>query len=230
MFSKEKCKGILIGVILTLLLVSTVFAEEVREQIEVLYNDISIYIDGSRIETEKEPFIYEGYTYVPIRVISEALDKDVHWDSEKNSISIGSEVKSYIKMKDMNTITASSKDWKEFDTFTTNIMEEYSDGYHFYRSYSKFFSELHYEYFLNEDYDSFQVKIAPDKVWSTREKDENIGSFQFFADGGKIYDTGEIESDLTEPIEINLNLKDIVKFEIKGEGKGLGFIEPRFIK
>jgi len=62
--------------------------------IEAVYNDISLMINGSKITPADangeivEPFIYNGTTYLPVRAVSEALNKDVDWNAESNTVSI----------------------------------------------------------------------------------------------------------------------------------------------
>ena len=57
-------------------------------------SNIRIFIDGNEIKTKdvngrsEEPFIFNGTTYVPIRLVSEALNKIVQWDGDKKQILI----------------------------------------------------------------------------------------------------------------------------------------------
>ncbi|MEA4815950.1 MAG: stalk domain-containing protein [Lachnospiraceae bacterium] len=90
----QKLKDILCGVLITVLIlgtVSTVFGKVSKESIIANYNNIKIIIDGKTLETEKEPFVYEGTTYLPIRAIGEAFGKTVCWDGEAKTVTIVSE-------------------------------------------------------------------------------------------------------------------------------------------
>lgn len=99
MFKKFKSKEFLTGVILTLILVSTinVFASgSIKKQIDVLYNDIKLVVDGKSVAFGKdttgkqiEPFIYNGTTYLPVRAVGEALGKKVYWDGFTQTVYIG---------------------------------------------------------------------------------------------------------------------------------------------
>lgn len=95
MINRDKIKGFISGIIIASLLGTTVFASTLEKEISVLYNNIKIYIDGIRLEPKDEngniiePFISEGTTYLPVRAISQALGKEVSWDSSENSIYIG---------------------------------------------------------------------------------------------------------------------------------------------
>jgi hypothetical protein len=49
-------------------------------------SDIKLFINGERIAIPIE--IKEGSTYVPLRVVSEALGAQVHWDESSREIQI----------------------------------------------------------------------------------------------------------------------------------------------
>jgi len=90
---KERLKGAAIGAVLTLVLIIVipaiaipVLARVGRETITVDFNNISIAIDGQRIQTENEPFVFEGRTYLPVRDIANALGFDVTWEDSTNTV------------------------------------------------------------------------------------------------------------------------------------------------
>lgn len=68
-----KKSGIILLVILILSV--TVFAQ-----------DINIVINGNTIETEDKPYIKEGRTLVPIRLISENLGIKIDWDGDNREV------------------------------------------------------------------------------------------------------------------------------------------------
>lgn len=53
--------------------------------------DIKLVVNGVpvAVSADNEPFIYGGRTYVPLRVVSEALGYDVSWDANTSSVIIG---------------------------------------------------------------------------------------------------------------------------------------------
>lgn len=57
------------------------FAKVAGVNIPVQYNNIKVLVDGKELQTEKEPFIYDGTTYLPLRAVAEAVGKEVSWDS-----------------------------------------------------------------------------------------------------------------------------------------------------
>lgn len=89
-------KGILTGAVVMLLLTGVVYAASGTVPAQLLYENIRIFLDGDELMPKDangvtvEPFIIDGTTYVPIRAISEAYDKEVSWDEEKKEIHINS--------------------------------------------------------------------------------------------------------------------------------------------
>lgn len=49
---------------------------------------IRVLIDGKRVASDPEPFIKNGRTLVPIRIIAEELKAEVSWDNEKRTVHI----------------------------------------------------------------------------------------------------------------------------------------------
>ena len=96
MISKERIKGMVTGAILSTTVISTVvFASPVKKQLNAVYNNIQLIVDGIEIVPQDpdgkrvDPFVVAGTTYVPVRAISQALGKPVKWDSQKNAVIIG---------------------------------------------------------------------------------------------------------------------------------------------
>ena len=57
--------------------------------IQASYTGLTIIADGAEISTEVEPFVSDGVTYVPLRAVAEALDREVTWDEKTNTVYIG---------------------------------------------------------------------------------------------------------------------------------------------
>lgn len=75
-----KRKFILLFLIIALLIPTISFAQE---------QPIKLIIHGNNVETDVAPFIENGRTLVPIRVISETLGFKVQWVSEEQKVVIG---------------------------------------------------------------------------------------------------------------------------------------------
>lgn len=97
---RERIKGFISGVIATTVVLGitlSAWAATGQQSITVGYNNIKVYIDNVLTEMKDpngktvEPFIYDGTTYVPLRAVSEALNKEVVWDNNTKSIYIGAQ-------------------------------------------------------------------------------------------------------------------------------------------
>lgn len=103
---KKEFKGFVAGAVTASLLftmVFTAFAEPIEKTIQVAYNNIKLYVDGKLVQPKDangnriEPFVYNGTTYLPVRAVSQALEKDVAWDGNTNSVYIGEKPSPVIK-------------------------------------------------------------------------------------------------------------------------------------
>lgn len=85
---KERLKGAIVGSLLTLLLVTTipVFARVAQETITVNFNNIRIAVNGQHIQTEYEPFIFQGRTYLPVSDVANAMGFDATWENSTNTV------------------------------------------------------------------------------------------------------------------------------------------------
>lgn len=91
-------------------------AKVANENIKVSYQNISIYIDGQYLNTDKEPFTYNGTTFLPVRAVAEAVGMDVNWNQS------------------LKTVFLTSKDEKITTTAATNSSKE---GYNDTKDYER---------------------------------------------------------------------------------------------
>ncbi len=70
---------------------SVMLARVGMENIKVVYRNIKLKVNGVNVPIApgNEPFIYQGRTYVPLRVVSEALGHKVTWDGANFTVLIG---------------------------------------------------------------------------------------------------------------------------------------------
>ena len=59
---------------------------------KITYRDISIYVDGAKVNTSAEPFIMNSNstTYLPLRAVAAALGLTVGWDSATSTVTLNS--------------------------------------------------------------------------------------------------------------------------------------------
>lgn len=94
---KKRLQGLLTGVLIGAMMTGgVVFAKEGAETINVIYDNIKIIIDGKEYNPTDgngntvEPFIYNGTTYLPVRAIATAFDKEVDWEAQTSTVTLGS--------------------------------------------------------------------------------------------------------------------------------------------
>lgn len=142
-----------------------VFAKQISETIDAVYMNVKLVIDGEEIIPKDangnivEPFIYNGTTYLPVRAIGEAFNKDVHWDGGTATVYVGDIVKPakevslydkpYIECgKSSEFISGKSKDFTYLENisvkyigfdFNSNLGYEKNEenGRYYYKNYVK---------------------------------------------------------------------------------------------
>ena len=126
LFMKDKIKGILIGVILGLFMTVT-SALAVTETVnkELFYNNIKIELNEEEIMPADangnyvEPFVIDGTTYLPVRAVANALNLNVAWDGDTNTVKLSTQNNkdnvndnNIYKIGDTAEISASYGDYK----------------------------------------------------------------------------------------------------------------------
>ena len=64
------------------------FASGTRKMLEAWYMNVKIVSNGQQVYTDIEPFIVDGTTYVPVRMIANIFNKDVQWDQANYTVYI----------------------------------------------------------------------------------------------------------------------------------------------
>lgn len=97
---KKILQGLITGIIIGAILTSGVaLADNIQETIRAVYMNIKLVVDGEEIIPKDEngnvvePFIYNGTTYLPVRAVGKAFNKDVNWDGDTATVYIGDIVK-----------------------------------------------------------------------------------------------------------------------------------------
>ena len=75
-------KKTLIGVLFAVLILSCVAC------VSYAASNIRIFVDGKEIYTDVPPMIVSGRTMVPLRVVADALNAGVNWDSNTQAVNI----------------------------------------------------------------------------------------------------------------------------------------------
>ena len=84
-FSVAFCTGFLAGAIL--FGAAFCYAAVGEKKVTAKFNNIKVVVEGKLIKSSDEPFTMEGKTYVPLRMVGEALSQNVEW--ENNTVLVG---------------------------------------------------------------------------------------------------------------------------------------------
>lgn len=109
---KKKVVAIILACVLVVSITTAASAATGAKTLEVWYKNISIMLDGEKIELKDsngktgDPFVVDGVTYVPLRALAETLGLMVDWKStgSGNEISISSKTDTVVE-----SVTANCK-------------------------------------------------------------------------------------------------------------------------
>lgn len=91
MDKKSLITGLILGVSITA--TTAVLAEPAVETIQALLKpNVTVQLDGKKIELKNAPIYYKDTNYLPIRDISSALGLDVQWDNSNQTVMLSSGV------------------------------------------------------------------------------------------------------------------------------------------
>lgn len=86
MQKKARIVALAVAVVFLLGSLMPVVAAEGTKSLKAIFRNIKIVVNGSALISDKEPFIVDGTTYVPIRLVAEATGATVQWDGENNRV------------------------------------------------------------------------------------------------------------------------------------------------
>jgi len=89
-------------VLFTLVIILSICITAIAATIEIELPPLKYVVNGVEVAMPdgEGGFLYNDRTYVPIRFISEALNKDVSWDNETNTVIISDKKSDYFELKD----------------------------------------------------------------------------------------------------------------------------------
>lgn len=143
---KNTIKGIIIGIIISTVLLSSVFAASNSVTISAVLNNIAISINGENKAKPGEMYTlasgiqvpysinYQGTTYLPLRKVAELLGKNVEYIAGSNTASI-TDVAGFEKICPIvynYEITYDVNGSPSIDTYLTNISNKTISGAEFF--------------------------------------------------------------------------------------------------
>ncbi|WP_400161909.1 stalk domain-containing protein [Brevibacillus sp. TJ4] len=63
-------------------------AEVATKNLQAKYNNIKVLYNGYQVSTPIEPFIVDGTTYIPVRMMAGVFNKDISWDGVNYTINV----------------------------------------------------------------------------------------------------------------------------------------------
>lgn len=217
----QKAKFIVLGMAI-MFVFSAIFtpsmAAMIQKQISVS-TGVNIYVDDVKLNPvdangkSVEVFIYNGTTYLPVRVVANAVGKPVIWDGKTSSVYLGKHKSNEptVMLHELDYFNTSEKLYGENRIITGKSYKDiFGKQYTDYISYDKTYSSAWYEYRINGQYSSLKGIIAMnyDKRTTT-----GIGNFRVYGDDKILYsspsiaagfDTTDFEVDLTGVLTLRI--------------------------
>lgn len=89
MLNRKKVISVLIT---TLILVGSFgafsYGNTISKTLEAWYGTVRIIVDGENVTHKVEPFVVDGTTYIPLRVVAETFNKNVEWNASTSTATI----------------------------------------------------------------------------------------------------------------------------------------------
>lgn len=205
----QRIKDMVCGALIASLVLcsgTVAFAKVANMNIPVSYNNIKVVVNGKQLSTSKEPFTYEGTTYLPIRAVAEAVGMDVGWNGETKTVTLSGGSTSAETEKPA-VISYSRKNPAPVGTMQVCKVDNYSESY------------------------TTEIKITESytgsSAWS-KIKDANM--FNDEAPAGKEYILVKVEAKVTSVKDdkaVNFSMWDFTPFsETNTEYEHVSVVEP----
>ena len=209
MKTKEKAIYVLLGMVFMFFLaigINPVIAAMAEKTIKVS-TGVSIYIDDKKLNPTDangnpvEVFIYNGTTYLPLRAISEALDKPVTWDGKTRSVYVGKHdsTEPAVLIANLDYFTGNS-----VGTLSHSVKDNMGN-----MQYNCISGNFNNVYKINGKY----RKIGGILFQSYEDRSEpNGGTIEIYGDGKLLY-KASVEAGV-EPIDFSVDITGVLEMKI----------------
>jgi hypothetical protein len=85
---KKTSAVVLSSVLLAGVLASSSDAAVATKNVQVKYNNVKVTYNGQLVPTDIEPFLINGTTYIPLRMMAGVFNKNVAWDGKTYTVSV----------------------------------------------------------------------------------------------------------------------------------------------
>lgn len=200
-------KSFLVGA-LAATMVTTTVVPVVAQNIDVV-RGVKIFVDEEELRGA-EGFIYDGTTYLPVRKISEALDKPVAWDGKTKSVYIGKHESATpaVMLADMDCFN-SKVGFSRESSAKDNMGNTYHDVVKL--GYSRGFEE----YKINGRYQ----KIKGRMILGYEDKSKKGCTWvKIYGDGKLLYTSPDFTAGV-EPVDFEVDLTGVLTLKIERDYK-----------
>lgn len=220
--SKDLLKGVILGTTATFLLTSGIsYAAQYpfTKKINAVYNNIKVIIDGVEVNptNEKgqkiEPFTVDGTIYLPLRGIATGFGKDVEWNQQTKTVTIGA-VKTTEKPVNLDqfNLNSGSSNWtwsKQLDSVA--LLDERKQPSVNLLTTGTNQEEAKASYQLNGEYEELKGNFA---VTNFNSQGLTYGvNIIIKGDGKNLFETYNATKE-TKPTEFKINVSGIQKLEV----------------
>ena len=203
---KDMLKGYVVGALSTLM-VAGAAVPAVAQNIDVM-RGVKIFVDDMQLYGA-EGFIYDGTTYLPVRKISEALDKPVAWDGKTKSVYIGKHESSTpaVMLADMECFYEEDYGFSRGRSIKDNRGNSYHDAVRLFGGLSG--DETAEEYKINGKYRKMKGKLTLES--KTARKSSWI---KIYGDGKLLYTSPDVKGG-SEPVDFEVDLTGVLTLRIE---------------
>ncbi len=151
-------KTIIILVLILLMGFSLSFGVGYSREITAWFYGIQVKLDGDNLQLSKEPFIYDGSVYIPLREVSRNLGIDVKWDGNNKTVYLFKDndlediPRDYGDSFDSRYVLNKKKDIDDIEDRLNDRYKEYRDGDR----------DLRFKYRLTEESGYIKVRMDGD--------------------------------------------------------------------
>lgn len=216
---------------------SAAIAKDSTEVITAVYRNIQLIVDGNNITPKDadgnvvEPFIYDGTTYLPVRAVANAFNKQVDWDGDNAYVFLGGKVSKPKKQLNLwsRSYTACSNPNR------TKSFEEKSSGYISYEpEYNG--EEIVSDRYFRTDYITYPINSLAKYisgefyVSNSYGAESQEGVLKICNSNDKVLWTSPIMRKSTDPVSFKVNVENEIEVKLVFESTSSGSHNKLYIK